>query len=522
MIDNEPRRDIGKHARRPCPRRLRSAVPKWRRSLALALLLGLAGCATIQQPHRGHLGSEDAAIRECARWFKALDKAVARSDVTDIASRRIAGYPYLRVDRFLAAVGGNANDEAFREAWIERMRELDAEGRRVEIDNLPAAEVERLALADRGKLVLRTRDCATRLSMIDLPDAAPSTLLEQRARVEDDYSSIKRAFGLYLLTRLPFYKGVQDWQKDVTQTIRAARRGESPREPVLRYLPPASRGYTRREVAGILARAARHPFGIPDLSETEKDRLFATYAPVFEIETGGVFDRIGKLYWSLAATPQVDVSNPTVYRRLGYTRFENRTLLQLIYVAWMPERPRDHAFDLLGGHLDGIVWRVTLAPDGEPVIYDSIHPCGCFHLFFPTPRVEPIPSPRRYEEWAFSPAGLPATPRGSRIIVSLQTRTHYLRNTWPGEPGEGTAYRFADYDELRSLPLPGGGSRSLFAPDGLVAGSERRERFLFWPMGIASAGAMRQAGTQATAFVGRRHFDDADLIEKRFRLRDWP
>jgi hypothetical protein len=29
---------------------------------------------------------------------------------------------------------------------------------------------------------------------------------------------------------------------------------------------------------------------------------------------------------------------------------------------------------------------------------------------------------------------------------------------------------------------------------------------------------MRQWGHHATAFVGRRHFDDVDLIERRFRL----
>ncbi len=38
-------------------------------------------------------------------------------------------------------------------------------------------------------------------------------------------------------------------------------------------------------------------------------------------------------------------------------------------------------------------------------------------------------------------------------------------------------------------------------------------------MGISSPGAMRQAGTQATAFVGRRHFDDADLLDLRFSLQ---
>ena len=63
-----------------------------------------------------------------------------------------------------------------------------------------------------------------------------------------------------------------------------------------------------------------------------------------------------------------------------------------------------------------------------------------------------------------------------------------------------------------------GQRRSLFDPDGVVRGTERAERFLFWPMGIANAGAMRQWGRHATAFIGRRHFDDADLIERRFDL----
>jgi hypothetical protein len=35
-------------------------------------------------------------------------------------------------------------------------------------------------------------------------------------------------------------------------------------------------------------------------------------------------------------------------------------------------------------------------------------------------------------------------------------------------------------------------------------------------MGIESAGAMRQWGRHATAFVGRRHFDEAQLIERYF------
>jgi hypothetical protein len=38
-------------------------------------------------------------------------------------------------------------------------------------------------------------------------------------------------------------------------------------------------------------------------------------------------------------------------------------------------------------------------------------------------------------------------------------------------------------------------------------------------MGIASPGAMRQWGRHATAFIGRRHFDDPRLFDQRFERR---
>jgi hypothetical protein len=104
------------------------------------------------------------------------------------------------------------------------------------------------------------------------------------------------------------------------------------------------------------------------------------------------------------------------------------------------------------------------------------------------------------------------------MVLWLATRSHYLVGLSTVDDGEidGARYALADDNDLRSLPIPGGGRRSLFEADGLVAGTERMERFLLWPSGIASPGAMRQWGTHATAFVGRRHFDDPDLIGKAF------
>ena len=70
-----------------------------------------------------------------------------------------------------------------------------------------------------------------------------------------------------------------------------------------------------------------------------------------------------------------------------------------------------------------------------------------------------------------------------------------------------------DSEQLRSLPMPNGAKRSLFGEDGIIDASERAERFLLWPYGVASPGAMRQWGTHAIAFTGRRHFDDPFLLE---------
>jgi hypothetical protein len=67
-----------------------------------------------------------------------------------------------------------------------------------------------------------------------------------------------------------------------------------------------------------------------------------------------------------------------------------------------------------------------------------------------------------------------------------------------------------------TLPAGKVGHRSLFAGNAIVAGSQRSERWLLWPTGVLSPGAMRQWGNHATAFIGRRHFDDPYLLENFF------
>jgi hypothetical protein len=483
-----------------------------RRILGVAALLLAAGCATFEDRLAGHLQSP--SLRECAQWFVMLDERVDSAGVRDAQHARVAGFPYLRVDRLLASLSGRAAERPDTLVTLAgRMRALDYEARRHEVDNLPDEALDRT----RAEALRRTEDCGMQLVAADLLDAPGRAALVSAARVPDDYSTAMRAFGFYALTRIPFSSGVRRFEDEIRGGFAA---DPAPASNRVRYAPPPGRPLSRAAVKGLLERAQSDPLGQPLISERELDALAATYAPSFDIAVAGDYDRFGALRWRRGEpAPAVDATEPVVYAQAGYARYGDAVLLQIAYTLWFPERPATSSLDILAGRLDGVVWRVTLAPDGEPVMHDSIHPCGCYHWFFPSPRAKPRAAPDASEEWAFAPQVMPRLRDGERPLVSIASATHFIERIGAvSGPDSLVHYGLRRYDELRSLSRMDGSRRSVFRPDGLIAGSERGERFLYWPMGIASAGAMRQWGRHATAFIGRRHFDDADLIEKRFAL----
>jgi hypothetical protein len=153
-------------------------------------------------------------------------------------------------------------------------------------------------------------------------------------------------------------------------------------------------------------------------------------------------------------------------------------------------------------------------------VYDSIHPCGCYHLFFPTDRVTIRPAERSLDEGMFAPQTLAVPTGDAAVVLRVESGTHYVQRVSFGRRGDaGVRYQLDDDRRLAVLPRPDGGTRSAYGDSGLMAGSERGERYFFWPMGIESAGQLRQWGRHATAFVGRRHFDDPMLLDSYFALR---
>ena len=186
--------------------------------------------------------------------------------------------------------------------------------------------------------------------------------------------------------------------------------------------------------------------------------------------------------------------------------------MQLNYLIWFAARPRTGAFDLLGGPLDGVLWRVTLDRSGQVLLYDSIHACGCYHLLFPGPVLRLRAETADWAEPPLVPQPAPAVGKGERIVIRLASGSHYLQRVYADRLGVATALDVREYAALYAVPVENGSPRGLFGPDGLVAGSERAERWLLWPTGVPSPGAMRERGRHAIAFVGRRHFDDTDLL----------
>jgi hypothetical protein len=474
------------------------------RGLLAAAALAAAGCATVdpysRAPIARHLERSDAA-GDCARLFRDVDARIDALGVRDAMAPRVTGFPYLRVDRATAAL----RDEALAArgsfgVWSELMARLDRQARAAELANAGAADLPAATALDA---------CRYQLAVADHGEIAQ---LAEAAQVPDDYSLLMRAVGLYPLTRIPFAAGIRAWHER-TRAVFAGPLDSLPVAGRLHRYAPAPRIERAPSVAQSTA------FGLPLLPAAQLAALVQRHAPVLEIDTVTDDDRIGALFWKAGEPPRigVDVDRPVAYVRAAHTRIAGRVHLQLVYTFWFPARPPESAFDILAGDLDGLVWRVTLDDDFEPLVYDSIHPCGCYHMFFPTARVRARPQPETLDEGLFAPQTATAPAAGERTVLRVANRTHYLQRVRAAAHiGEASIYALRDDDELRSLPLPDGGRRSAFGPDGLVPGSERPERFLFWPMGIASAGQMRQWGRHATAFVGRRHFDDPLIFDKYF------
>ncbi|RFC35013.1 MAG: hypothetical protein DID92_2727744446 [Candidatus Nitrotoga sp. SPKER] len=465
----------------------------------------LTGCATVET--RSTAPTADV-LTTCRMLYQEVDAAIDDSGVRDYGTSPVQNFPYLRTTRLLASFRGELTTQENWTEWTKHMADLDAESRALELRNLPTSVNDRR----NNALVEELNRCRERLLAADLAQPERRAMLRDAARVPDDYVTWWQVLGLYPIAAPFVSTRISAWHTETRNSF-ATPLAELPVAGELVHWASSSSAPLAVTQVGEILHRSLNPLGIPLPTKIDLDRLFNTFAPVWEVDVMDNNDRIGMVH--LNNGPVVDMARPTLYRKVSHTRFGNQVLLQLNYIVWFPARPGN---DIYAGQLDGLNWRVTLGPNGEPWLYDVIHNCGCYHEFFPSHHLRLRDDlPTSY----FEPPLLPQpAPKQQPLVLRIAPGTHFIQRIYhdaspPKLLSTVQPMAWEEYDTLRSLPTADG-YRSLFGRYGLIVGTERTERFLLWPMGIRSPGAMRQWGRHATAFVGRRHFDDAFLIESLF------
>jgi len=492
----------------------------WRVAI-LGFLLALTACAGpgIYRPGRAPFERNSTpALDECLRLIGRMDRTVSAAQVGDALAARIPEFPYLRVDRFLASFRDAEMSTAQFEGWVDALFELGRSARAIELANLEEHYVQQIATGRRrAELSSSLTTCATALRKHDVQQQGFEASLRSSAMKPPNYLMVRRLIGFYPLAALAVLHGIRSLHEEAKPTISLTAQAPPPAGARVFYEPEIKVSVpTDDRIAAIIQRSSDNPLGIPRPDGSDRALLFARFAPIWAVATLSDDDLIGHPYWLDSDNVGVDISEPVVFQRIAHSRYGDRIFLQLVYSIWFPARTAAGDFDLLAGHLDGMAWRVTLSELGQPILFDAMHNCGCYHMLFPTTHLQRRKPAGDFEEPVWIPQAAPEQRKGERILIYLAPRTHYIQGLDRGRaPPRAKRYRFGDDDELRSLIHPQG-RRSLFDPRGMVPGTERPERFLLWPMGVFSPGAMRQWGTHATAFVGRRHFDDPDLIERYF------
>ena len=483
----------------------RCIVPTIAELILLFVTFFLTGCATVETHPAA---PTDDILATCRMLYQEVDAAIDHTGGRDYGSSPVQDFPYLRTTRLLASFRDELTAQKHWTAWTTHMADLDAASRALELRNLPTSVGGRR----NDTLGEELNRCRERLLSADLVQPERRAMLRDAARVPDDYVTWWQVLGLYPLTAPFVSTKISAWHIETHNSFATPLAALPVAGELVRWAPSPGALLAATQVGEILHRSL-DPLGIPMPTVTDLDRLFDTFAPVWEVDVMDNNDRIGMARWDNG--PVVEVTRPTLYRKVSHTRFGDQVLLQLNYIVWFPARPGN---DIYAGQLDGLNWRVTLGLDGEPWLYDVIHNCGCYHEFFPSRHLrlrDDLPT------FYFEPPLLPQpAPEQQPLVLRIAPRTHFIQRLYHDEsPPEllsaAQPMAWEEYDALRSLPTADG-YRSLFGIHGLIAGTERPERFLLWPMGIRSPGAMRQWGRHATAFVGRRHFDDAFLIESLF------
>jgi len=486
----------------------------------LLLVLLFQGCASTAVHQRLE---EFQRPDEYVRFFEILDRMVDEADVRNAASFPVAGFPYLRTNRFLTGLKAELHTGPRKEQWIRMLQQLDFKARKKEIQNLSPAAVVDLAgeldvAPDRRILQERMADYSDKLMTHDQRRSDYLTTVQAAVTNFDEYRTAYRVLGIYPITALPVAvvtHRVQDkfekWHHTPVEQLNIL--GD-----VVGYGPTQSVSYSQATAGMILNRSRDNALGIPIPSPADARILVDMFAPLIHQDQVNSYDSIGAVIWKEGHV-RIDSRQPTVYYYFTYARFKAEPILQLNYAFWYSAREGPNSPWIERGELDGLTVRISLDSDGLPFMVDIMNTCGCYHFYVPDrKRVKRIiPTPQEVD--VFVPRWMPESFPQKRLYLRMNSGWHQVVNMGTEtRPSGWRPYRLEPYEQLEMLPRSENTYESMFNSRGIAKDSERIEFLIFFPMGIPDVGSMRQRGHHAIKMVGRSYFEDPDLFDNNFEF----
>ncbi|QQD19504.1 hypothetical protein I6N98_06545 [Spongiibacter nanhainus] len=472
----------------------------------LLLVLATAACQNTAPPPvpKDQFTGLFRNMADCRDDYAKIDAMVAKAGVGNAAYHRVPGYPYLRTDRLTASFIDEVDSFAEINGWVRRMRELDQEAREFEYMNLG------LSLRERANYRDRMLNCGKTLAALEINSPEKLERVKAAITLRDGYSETQRALGLYPAL-VPLIKARLSDQQTQIKARHQGTIAEIPSDQPLTLWKPKNQ-HDPGLIPVPLDTQFTDELGVPGLTTSGWKALVEVHAPDLWIETGDNADKFGMPHWTQSGLA-VDTGEPVVFYHIDYTRFGGEVLVQLNYFLWFAGGEQVES----GAAIDGIVWRVTLDRNGKALVYDSMHTSGRDHRWYPVQALQRRSVDSYWQQAPFFPSDSPAP---DSALLRIGTGSHKLQGVAEKnvvETQNNKQYALVRYENLLALPLPGGGTRSLFDSNGQIRSTRINDPIWLWSSGVPAPGALRQYGHHTTSYIGREYFDDPRLLEKVFQ-----
>ena len=485
--------------------------------LLVTFTILLGACAT----SHSNIYSQD--LQGCLNQLAAFKHEVNRQQVNDAQVVNHKAFPYLAFDRFSQSQLYRLSTQRDREQWLDYTAQLATHQRQAEYSNLI---VNRFDLATLDS-------CAEKLvTAAKHNNTVWTAITEHPIAIADSYEPWLRVFGLYPISSQVAQSSINTEKRRILAGF-----NEPTNETTHYQLVKESIGYqsplTQPQIAQWFNEAIdASTINWPQLNDDQISQLYQHYSPLIKVETVSDDDIPGTVHYvDSQQKPAVNAAKPAIYLHHSYTQLYGKAYLQLNYSLWFANRTATSSLDPYAGKFDGILLRLTLDHQGRPLLLDSIHHCGCYHMVFnfskelafananpdtESPLIFQRTAPKEFVE------SIPA------LSITLSHGEHMIKQVEWLKEGDLEADLSVlplvghSYNQLRQLPTERHHTVSLFDQAGMLPSSERLESTYLWPFGIPSAGAMRQVGHHAIAFIGTRHFDEPRLFEQILRPATQP